>query len=103
MIEKLAACCAALETDAYLVGGSVRDWLLSAKPGQDIDIAVSGDPEAIAREIAGRFGGTVVPLGPAHGIVRVAVDRKSTRLNSSHVVISYAVFCLKKKSKRTLS
>ena len=27
-------------------------------------------------------------------------DRKSTRLNSSHVVISYAVFCLKKKNKR---
>ena len=28
-----------------------------------------------------------------------AIDRKSTRLNSSHVVISYAVFCLKKKKK----
>src|SRR2546426_8021846 len=28
---------------------------------------------------------------------RVAGDRKSTRLNSSHLVISYAVFCLKKK------
>src|SRR2546426_5298735 len=29
------------------------------------------------------------------------VDRKSTRLNSSHLVISYAVFCLKKKKQRT--
>src|SRR2546422_8231848 len=29
-----------------------------------------------------------------------AVDRKSTRLNSSHGYISYAVFCLKKKKKR---
>src|SRR5256885_6950026 len=29
------------------------------------------------------------------------VDRKSTRLNSSHLVISYAVFCLKKKKTRT--
>src|SRR5256885_13184337 len=28
-------------------------------------------------------------------------DRKSTRLNSSHLVISYAVFCLKKKSEST--
>src|SRR5260221_7837362 len=28
------------------------------------------------------------------------VDRKSTRLNSSHTVISYAVFCLKKKNRR---
>src|SRR5437588_1635658 len=31
--------------------------------------------------------------------VRAWTDRKSTRLNSSHTVISYAVFCLKKKSK----
>src|SRR5215510_16410469 len=30
----------------------------------------------------------------------VASDRKSTRLNSSHVAISYAVFCLKKKKKK---
>src|SRR2546426_6500490 len=30
-------------------------------------------------------------------------DRKSTRLNSSHLVISYAVFCLKKKKKTTSS
>src|SRR2546426_7947654 len=30
-------------------------------------------------------------------------DRKSTRLNSSHLVISYAVFCLKKKKKKTSS
>src|SRR5256885_11034168 len=29
----------------------------------------------------------------------VTLDRKSTRLNSSHLVISYAVFCLKKKKK----
>src|SRR5437870_10358077 len=34
--------------------------------------------------------------GPRPGPVR---DRKSTRLNSSHVAISYAVFCLKKKKK----
>src|SRR2546426_5877726 len=32
----------------------------------------------------------------------VAKDRKSTRLNSSHLVISYAVFCLKKKICSTL-
>src|ERR1039457_7086535 len=29
------------------------------------------------------------------------LDRKSTRLNSSHLVISYAVFCLKKKKQKT--
>src|SRR3989442_3845377 len=33
--------------------------------------------------------------------VLAAADRKSTRLNSSHVRISYAVFCLKKKKKNT--
>src|SRR5256885_3319485 len=32
-----------------------------------------------------------------------AIDRKSTRLNSSHLVISYAVFCLKKKKKIILT
>src|SRR2546427_2353087 len=31
-----------------------------------------------------------------------AVDRKSTRLNSSHSQISYAVFCLKKKKKKSI-
>src|SRR5690625_6927372 len=35
-----------------------------------------------------------------HGLVfSFYLDRKSTRLNSSHVAISYAVFCLKKKKK----
>src|SRR5256885_6053387 len=35
------------------------------------------------------------------GVVSRRRDRKSTRLNSSHLVISYAVFCLKKKKKNT--
>src|SRR5438034_7041310 len=38
-------------------------------------------------------------LGPAEPGPQV-LDRKSTRLNSSHTVISYAVFCLKKKKKK---
>src|SRR2546426_9169107 len=33
----------------------------------------------------------------------LATDRKSTRLNSSHLVISYAVFCLKKKKKKDIT
>src|SRR5439155_7066803 len=45
-----------------------------------------------------------VPAGaaarrPARTRARKGRDRKSTRLNSSHVAISYAVFCLKKKKK----
>src|SRR5258708_9695161 len=35
-----------------------------------------------------------------HGIDAPFGDRKSTRLNSSHQIISYAVFCLKKKTKK---
>src|ERR1039457_2878101 len=36
---------------------------------------------------------------PCNLVCRFCLDRKSTRLNSSHLVISYAVFCLKKKSR----
>src|SRR5699024_11769351 len=51
-------------------------------------------------------GIAVSSLGHRHPSVTKAVknqvdrDRKSTRLNSSHVSISYAVFCLKKKKRR---
>src|SRR5256885_12496689 len=34
-------------------------------------------------------------------LLSAGIDRKSTRLNSSHLVISYAVFCLKKKNPKT--
>src|SRR5690349_24043251 len=37
----------------------------------------------------------------AQGMTPQILDRKSTRLNSSHVEISYAVFCLKKKNQRS--
>src|SRR5256885_12929653 len=40
------------------------------------------------------------PLKKSHCRLRLKLDRKSTRLNSSHLVISYAVFCLKKKKKQ---
>src|SRR5256885_10792743 len=46
-----------------------------------------GQPEQHAQHLAAALGAARVPL-----------DRKSTRLNSSHLVISYAVFCLKKKN-----
>src|SRR2546430_13693047 len=38
--------------------------------------------------------------GPVLGPMPMRIDRKSTRLNSSHSQISYAVFCLKKKKKQ---
>src|SRR5690606_41409903 len=50
--------------------------------------------ERVAEE--GRAGGVAVAIEDPRGCLRY-IDRKSTRLNSSHVKISYAVFCLKKK------
>src|SRR5437899_8231686 len=48
-----------------------------------------------------RLDGKAVSGGPAHVRPGTAeTDRKSTRLNSSHLGISYAVFCLKKKKKK---
>src|SRR5437870_10657450 len=68
-----------------------------------------------AHSLSGRTAGTS-PFRErrGHGAFAVALlesragrkdpprDRKSTRLNSSHVAISYAVFCLKKKNKTNL-
>src|SRR5690606_39456140 len=45
-------------------------------------------------------GGLTAAGTPADEDPAAAEDRKSTRLNSSHVKISYAVFCLKKKNKK---
>src|SRR3712207_9010469 len=41
-------------------------------------------------------------IGSAYPLAEEASDRKSTRLNSSHANISYAVFCLKKKIRSSL-
>src|SRR5438477_923045 len=54
--------------------------------------------DAVTEPVAGEGDGGAVPL---HDGCRRG-DRKSTRLNSSHMSISYAVFCLKKKKKDNL-
>src|SRR5256885_13105649 len=51
----------------------------------------------------GRRGGGRDLVQLVHRRARERGDRKSTRLNSSHLVISYAVFCLKKKKKDKLT
>src|SRR2546427_9158307 len=56
------------------------------------------------RSVAAQRSSVIMSLalqagGPAGGTQWDAADRKSTRLNSSHSQISYAVFCLKKKKK----
>src|SRR2546426_2285940 len=52
---------------------------------------------AIARWFTDRFAEPTEPQRRAWPLIQGGRDRKSTRLNSSHLVISYAVFCLKKK------
>src|SRR5688500_19175666 len=59
-----------------------------------IDVPVDG---AVRVPDVGPDRVTAEDENPARG------DRKSTRLNSSHLVISYAVFCLKKKNNRASS
>src|SRR5690242_20947712 len=75
------------------------------------EIAVKSSPDLQsvqrggAREYAGNPGAIVVDVARVAGSGDVSAtavaeaDRKSTRLNSSHMSISYAVFCLKKKKK----
>src|SRR5438552_7723337 len=53
-------------------------------------VAVVGDGAGGHAEVRDALGERLRPAG--------TVDRKSTRLNSSHQIISYAVFCLKKKN-----
>src|SRR2546426_2503137 len=59
-----------------------QTWRKGGRPVASLEIKTAA--ELIALDVEGR-GRT---------------DRKSTRLNSSHLVISYAVFCLKKKNKQ---
>src|SRR2546426_4109188 len=68
---------------------------------------IAFDPEML-RNLIDKFGAAQVLLGTDYPFdmgeedpVGLIKDRKSTRLNSSHLVISYAVFCLKKKKKKT--
>src|SRR3712207_7863100 len=60
-------------------------------PGEaDAEVELHGQREVEPVVLERRQGGGVEELAPA------GLDRKSTRLNSSHANISYAVFCLKK-------
>src|SRR3712207_8671297 len=63
------------------------------EPGQHLEDAPRQELVALDRLVG-------VGVRPDRDHLRlVALDRKSTRLNSSHANISYAVFCLKKKKK----
>src|SRR3712207_6974650 len=55
--------------------------------------------EAVSQLDAGAFKDQPLVDAAIRQTIGVTLDRKSTRLNSSHANISYAVFCLKKKKK----
>jgi poly(A) polymerase len=63
---------------AWIVGGALRDELLG-RPVRDVDIAVAGDPERAAREIAAELRGPVFQLSEAFGAWRV-IDRRGGRV-----------------------
>src|SRR5207249_5287903 len=65
--------------------------------GYDVDL-LSIAKKGEARSAVGHSAKTI----ELHTARQGQRDRKSTRLNSSHVSISYAVFCLKKKKKRNI-
>lgn len=65
---------ATVEVDAWLVGGVVRDALLG-RPLVDVDVAVTGDAEGIARAVARALRGPVFSLSEAFGAWRV-IDRR---------------------------
>src|SRR2546426_12748466 len=66
-------------------------WRVMAAPFNQEE----GVREDKLRELFGAWEQKAIAAG-----IDVERDRKSTRLNSSHLVISYAVFCLKKKKKK---
>src|SRR3712207_8820564 len=70
---------------------------VSAAP--DVHVLEPGSPSRSTSAGAPRCAPAPPRLRP--GVLVAPVDRKSTRLNSSHANISYAVFCLKKKKNTT--
>src|SRR5207253_11218907 len=62
-------------------------------------VLLDGVPLAVAPYGQPQLSFAPISLNNIESIDVVRRDRKSTRLNSSHVAISYAVFCLKKKNK----
>src|SRR3712207_6958576 len=73
------------------------DRRVGRAPREDAVRPVAGHPADEQVEHAGEVLRRVVALQPP-AQVAVRRDRKSTRLNSSHANISYAVFCLKQKN-----
>src|SRR5256885_5059958 len=71
-----------------------KSWMIEAPPAARVGSPRPGPQFLVV--VAARIVAAI--LSRQNGVEQLhALDRKSTRLNSSHLVISYAVFCLKKK------
>src|SRR5207248_10073382 len=68
-------------------------------PGAQIKLARRAPPAHHPNGMSGALAPPGVVRGAPRPATASATDRKSTRLNSSHRTISYAVFCLKKKKR----
>src|SRR5690242_21621227 len=90
-----------------MIGHPPRSTLFPTRRSSDLDGEIEdrrggddglhgGLEAAVGRD---RMNGDGVAGEARHQQERARPDRKSTRLNSSHMSISYAVFCLKKKKK----
>src|SRR5258708_21122835 len=74
------------------------DWPVHSRRRPAEPSEKSGDSDNGRRADCPFYRGTHAAVGRSNQWIRA--DRKSTRLNSSHQIISYAVFCLKKKKQR---
>src|SRR5690625_7078160 len=75
-----------------------RGSKLIIRPGQDAIFLYNGKVEGIFKDEGDyNIESEIIPFLSTLKGFKFGLDRKSTRLNSSHVAISYAVFCLKKK------
>src|SRR5690554_2894454 len=92
LAEKPARPCASQELSSY---GFVAPW--GKGPDAPLTHVSQGFHLLAARKEERILPGSVVRDALKEKIEEIEADRKSTRLNSSHVRISYAVFCLKKK------
>jgi poly(A) polymerase len=79
MTDALAAL-AELGVRAWLVGGALRDRLLGRETA-DYDVAVAGDPRAVARELARRIDGHAFELSEAFGAWRVVARDRSFNID----------------------
>src|SRR5258708_14752094 len=85
-------------TEIYTL--SLHDALPICIKGDSAQVAAGGVTAVTSPAVSPAYIGVGFIIGPRLAALNFAggvQDRKSTRLNSSHQIISYAVFCLKKK------